>query len=164
MKYTVKKIFAYLLMAAMCVTLLTPCVYATGSFDSDGWSDAGHTHRYSGGQVRVEPACETAGYVGVKCTGCDTVRQDQTLPALGHNYVKGICTRCNKKAPNAISGDLNKDNKINNDDVILLLWHVLFPEDYGINVNADFNSDGKVNNADVVLLLWHVLFPEDYPL
>ena len=159
-----KRLALRLLALAMCFAMTVPYAYATGGYDPDGWSGAAHTHRYSGDTVRVEPSCETAGYVGVKCTGCDTVRQDQVIPAMGHSYVKGVCSRCNKKDPNAPTGDLNKDNKINNDDVISLLWHVLFPEDYPLNINADFNRDGEVNNADVVRLLWHVLFPDDYPL
>ncbi|MBQ8174711.1 MAG: leucine-rich repeat domain-containing protein [Clostridia bacterium] len=49
----------------------------------------------------VEPTCTTPGKtLGWKCavrgcTGCDTVtRAQETIPALGHNYVNGICTRC----------------------------------------------------------------------
>lgn len=64
----------------------------------------------------------------------------------------------------SVSGDLDGDDSINNSDVVLLLWHVLFPNDYPISGNVDINRDGSVNNNDVVLLLWHVLFPEDYPI
>lgn len=64
----------------------------------------------------------------------------------------------------AVSGDFTDDRVVNNDDVVLLLWHTLFPEDYPITANGDLTGDGSVNNDDVVLLLWHTLFPEDYPL
>ena len=65
---------------------------------------------------------------------------------------------------NAIPGDFTGDGTANNDDVVLLLWHVLFPEEYPLEMNADLTGDGCINNDDVVLLLWHVLFPEEYPL
>ena len=63
-----------------------------------------------------------------------------------------------------VLGDITEDGSVNNDDVVLLLWHTLFPEDYPIAVSGDLNVDGSINNDDVVLLLWHTLFPEDYPL
>lgn len=66
--------------------------------------------------------------------------------------------------PVAVKGDVTGDNTVNNDDVVLLLWNTLFPEDYPISADADFTGDGKVNNDDVVLLLWHTLFPADYPI
>ena len=61
-------------------------------------------------------------------------------------------------------GDFTKDYAVTNEDVIYLLWHTLFPEDYLVESNADFTNDGVVTNEDVIRLLWHTLFPEDYPL
>ncbi len=84
-----------------------------------------------------------------------------------HAYVEGVCV-CGAEntqiTPFAPVGDLTGDNAVNNDDVVLLLWHTLFPEDYPLGVSADLTGDNAVNNDDVVLLLWHTLFPEDYPL
>jgi len=157
---TNKKFYAYILAIVLCVAATAPCVGATGGYDPDGWSGAGHVHQYTGEQVRVEPTCETDGYIGVRCAGCDAVRQDQTLSALGHNYVQGVCSRCSRKLP----GDMNSDAEVNNADVVHLLWHVLFPQDYSVDGNGDVNMDGEINNADVTRLLWYVLFPEQYPL
>jgi len=64
----------------------------------------------------------------------------------------------------SIPGDLNGDDTANNDDVVVLLWNTLFPEDYPLSVSGDLNGDGEVNNNDVIILLWHTLFPSDYPL
>ena len=64
----------------------------------------------------------------------------------------------------AIVGDLTNDEQITNDDVVLLLWHSLFPEEYPLEINTDLNGDGNTDNEDVVLLLWHCLFPEENPL
>lgn len=66
-----------------------------------------------------------------------------------------------KAATTATSYDVNCDQQVNNDDVVLLLWHTLFPGDYPLSVSGDLNGDGKVNNGDVVLLLWYTLFPEE---
>lgn len=63
-----------------------------------------------------------------------------------------------------IPGDINGDKKVNRDDVILLLWHINFSEEYPITVPADYTSDNKVNRDDVIKLLWHVNFPSEYPL
>ncbi len=62
------------------------------------------------------------------------------------------------------AGDITGDGEVNNDDVVMLLWNTLFPEEYPLSVSADINKDGETNNDDVVLLLWHTLFPEEYPL
>ena len=61
-------------------------------------------------------------------------------------------------------GDMNGDDAVTNDDVIALMWNVLFPEDNPITGNGDLDGDGAVTNADVTLLMWHVLFPEENPL
>jgi len=61
-------------------------------------------------------------------------------------------------------GDLNGDGSVNDDDVILLLWHTLLPDMYTIEGDADFNADGSVNDEDVIYLLWHTLLPDMYPL
>ena len=50
------------------------------------------------------------------------------------------------------------------DDVLALLWNVLFPEEYPIEVDADLDSSGTTDVDDVLKLLWFVLFPDEYPL
>ena len=65
----------------------------------------------------------------------------------------------------AIMGDLNDDGLVTDADVIYLLWHTVFPEDYPVGDKfVDFNNDSLVTDADVIWLLWHTVFPEDYPL
>ncbi len=61
-------------------------------------------------------------------------------------------------------GDMNGDDKLTNDDVVALMWNILFPEQYPLDVETDLNKDGTLSNADVVALMWYVLFPEQYPL
>ena len=66
--------------------------------------------------------------------------------------------------PETVPGDMDGSGTVNNADVVLLLWHTLFPENNPIIGNGDVTGNGKVNNEDVVYLLWHTLFPESYPL
>ena len=52
-----------------------------------------------------------------------------------------------------IVGDVNKDNKINNKDVVLLQRYIAGGWDVELNEeSADINNDGTINNKDVVLL------------
>ena len=66
--------------------------------------------------------------------------------------------------PVQVPGDFTGDGVVTNDDVIMLMWHVLFPDENPITGNGDFNNDGAMTNADVILLMWHVLFPDENPL
>lgn len=63
-----------------------------------------------------------------------------------------------------VVGDFNADMKVDYDDVLYLLWHTLFEEDFPIEGKADFNESGTVDYDDVLHLLWHTLYPEDFPL
>jgi len=63
-----------------------------------------------------------------------------------------------------LRGDVNDDGSVNDDDVILLLWHTLLPDMYPIVGDADFTGDGSINDEDVIYLLWHTLLPDLYPL
>ena len=64
----------------------------------------------------------------------------------------------------AVPGDMDGDGQVTVDDVLALLWYVLFPDDYPIGAEADFDGNGETNVDDVLTLLWYVLFPDDYPL
>jgi len=61
-------------------------------------------------------------------------------------------------------GDVNRDTFVNDRDVIYLLGHTLFPEDFPITGTADMNGDGSINDRDAIYLLGYTLFPEDFPL
>lgn len=63
-----------------------------------------------------------------------------------------------------VLGDYTGDMKVDNNDVIYLLWHTLFPADFPVATTADLNADGIVDNNDVITLLWHTLFPDSFPL
>ncbi len=61
-------------------------------------------------------------------------------------------------------GDLDRNNLVDENDGIYLLWYVFFPEEYPIYGWADFDKNNEVNEEDGIYLLWHVFFPEEYPL
>lgn len=67
-------------------------------------------------------------------------------------------------APEALPGDMTGDDLVDNEDVVTLLWHTLFPDTNPLDANADLTGNGITDNEDVVLLLWHILFPEEFPL
>ena len=75
----------------------------------------------------------------------------------------GITAACTVKI---ITGDINKDGRVNSNDAVLLMQHSMLQELYPIPYkgNIDFNHDGKVNVNDVALLLQHSMLPELYPL
>ena len=63
-----------------------------------------------------------------------------------------------------VVGDFDGNMKVDYDDVLYLLWHTLFEEDFPIKGRADFDDSGAVTYDDVLYLLWHTLYPEDFPL
>jgi hypothetical protein len=64
----------------------------------------------------------------------------------------------------ALLGDVDLNEGVDVDDVLALLWYVLFPDMYPVEVEADFDHNGSVDVDDVLTLLWYVLFPDMYPI
>lgn len=63
-----------------------------------------------------------------------------------------------------LRGDVNGDGKVNKNDAIHLLKHVMLPAVYKINQSGDMNGDGKMNKDDAIHLLKHVMLPAIYTL
>jgi len=69
-------------------------------------TDASHVHSFV--SAVVAPTCTDKGYTYYKCE-CGEVYADSYVPALGHNYVDGVCTRCGaKEAGGAVFADVSE--------------------------------------------------------
>ena len=91
------RICAVLLILLMCLSLLPMAAWA------EEGEEEGHTHDYSETfTIDVEPACTTEGSKSRHCTvdGCTEKTEVTTIPALGHNFADGVCTRCGVADPN----------------------------------------------------------------
>ena len=129
------------------------------SYKGDKVKATGHT--FDDWAVVAPATCIESGEEQRKCKNCD-VSETRTVEITGHNYENHVCTHCGDAL--IALGDVDTNGNIDVDDVLALLWNVLFPEDYPIEVDADFDGNGTTDVDDVLTLLWHVLFPEDYPL
>lgn len=59
-------------------------------YDTEG---GGHVHDYTYRTDTVYPTCINAGYTEHFCA-CGESYRDGYIPALGHDYVNGVCSRC----------------------------------------------------------------------
>ncbi len=64
-------------------------------------------HSWDAGLTVREPGCETAGTKIYNCTVCAEMKSE-SIPALGHEYENGTCTRCGKEDEGAQLTLVNK--------------------------------------------------------
>ena len=55
-------------------------------------------HEWNEGQITKVATCTEKGEKTYTCTVCGETKTED-IPALGHNYVDGVCTRCGEKEP-----------------------------------------------------------------
>ena len=118
-------------------------------------------HKYEA--VVTAPTCTEQGYTTHTCH-CGDFYVDSYVPATGHNFEDGTCSNCGEPEKKYLCGDVDLDGGVDVDDVLALLWNVLFPDMYPVEAEADFDDNGSTDVDDVLALLWHVLFPDMYPL
>ena len=56
------------------------------------------SHIWKDGETLLEPTCTTAGKKQKVCENCGKLLEVE-IPALGHNFVNRVCTRCGEKEP-----------------------------------------------------------------
>ena len=61
-------------------------------------------------------------------------------------------------------GDVTGEGKIDADDAVYTLYHVLLPDVYPVGQTVDYNGDSQLSSDDAVYLLYYTLLPQDYPL
>ena len=113
----------------------------------------------------VAPTCTATGLTeGKHCSVCgETLVKQTVVEATGeHSFVDGRCEHCGEIK--LVEGDLTGDGKCDDQDVIYLIWHTLFPNLYPVDKHADFDGNEVVDDRDAVQLLWHISFREQYPL
>ena len=134
------------------------CTICGESYVGDEVEATGHSYD----ATVTAPTCTKRGFTTYTCAVCGDSYADDYVDALGHKFENEICTVCG--SPERIPGDIDGNETVDVDDVLALLWYVLFPDDYPIEAEADFDGNGSTDVDDVLTLLWYVLFPEEYPL
>ena len=111
--------------------------------------EAPHEHSYT--SVVTAPTCTEAGYTTYTCACGESYVADET-PALGHDYVDGVCTRC---------GDQQETPAVNPfEDVPEESWYtdaVLWAVEKGITsgtTDTTFSPNMNVTRAQAVTFLW----------
>ena len=118
-------------------------------------------HQCTAGEPVVEneiPAdCTNAGSYDsvVYCTGCGTElsRTSHTVPALGHDFVDGQCSRCDEVEPSEPA----QNPFVDVPEGIYFYEPVMWAVEQNITKGTDnnhFSPDVAVNRAQVVTFLW----------
>lgn len=105
-----------------------------------------HTHSYTE-TVTVQPTCTATGTKVLRCDCGDT--KTESIPALGHNFVNGVCTRCGAKEAVASFTDVPANE-----------WYagaVNYAVENGLMNgigNGKFDPEGSMTRAMLVTVLW----------
>jgi hypothetical protein len=104
------------------------------------------------------PTCENVGWDAYeKCLRC-SYSTFARLPALGHEHVNGVCTRCGDRDGSIVPGEVSGDGKIDMLDAYQIILHLsgkLALDEVQLAA-ADVNGDGTVNLLDIyqIMLLY----------
>ncbi|MBO6262665.1 MAG: leucine-rich repeat protein [Clostridia bacterium] len=98
-----KKTRLTLLLSALCCLLAfaaceEPVRGETGTESVENTAESAseeHVHEYS--EQVVAPTCTEQGYTVYTCTVCGNTYNEDYTEKLGHNYVDGVCTRCEEE-------------------------------------------------------------------
>ncbi|MBR7178562.1 MAG: discoidin domain-containing protein, partial [Oscillospiraceae bacterium] len=105
-----------------------------------------HEHEWSDWTVTTEPTCTDKGVETRTCACSET--ETREIPALGHEYVNGKCTRCGDTLTSKF-----EDVKAG----VFYFDPVEWAVEKGITTGASdtlFNPDGNCQRAQVVTFLW----------
>ncbi len=108
-------------------------------------------HSYT--SVVTDPTCTEPGCIVYTCDCGETYTEE--IPALGHDYVDGSCTRCGAVEVGVLMGDVNGDGKINTTDAKLIMQFdlgLIDRDEWNFDA-ADVNGDGKINTTDAKLIM-----------
>ena len=97
------------------------------------------------------PTCENVGWDAYeKCLRC-TYSTFARLPALGHDHVNGVCTRCGDRDGSIVPGEVTGDGKIDMADAYQIILYLSGKAELTEveRLAADVNGDGGVDMLDV---------------
>lgn len=115
--------------------------------DSGGTGEDTHTHSYTS-EVTTAATCETAGVRTYTCECGETYTE--SIPAIGHNYVDGICSVCGAADPDYdAGGDTNALTMTRNDtNQSSSVWYDESGAEFDCVKNGYFYKSGAVADAD----------------
>ena len=101
------------------------------------------------------PTCENVGWDAYeKCLRC-TYSTFARLPALGHDHVNGVCTRCGDRDGTIVPGEVTGDGKIDMADAYRIILHLSgkLTLNEAEQAAADVNGDGMVDFIDIYRII-----------
>ena len=111
-----------------------------------------------GGEVAkiFQTHAKAGSTTGKKCADCNEVLIPSTeIPALGHHFYAGSCTRCAAADPDFLPGDANGDRKLDYKDALLILRASIGLESLSEEsvLTCDLNKNGKPDYNDALQIL-----------
>lgn len=106
----------------------------------------------------LDAICTTAGYDRTVCADCGATVKETTLPALGHDYKSGTCTRCGAADPNAKPANTPKYTDFA--DLPVVSWYkeaVSYALENGLMngvARREFDPEGELTRAMFVTILY----------
>ena len=100
---------------------------------------------------RSEPSCTEDGFVSYQCTDCGETKTE-VLPALGHAFERGVCTRCGYAA--VAGSEVFDDVKPGKWYEAAVLWAVQNGITTGTGERT-FSPNDTCTRAQVMTFLWH---------
>ena len=111
-------------------------------------------HAHNNADKVTAPTCTEQGYTTHVCKDCGTVFTDRYVDALGHDFRKGVCTRCAAQDPN---WGTRKNPFVDVGQKDYYYDAVLWAVDQGVTAGMDathFAPNGTCTRAQVVAFLW----------
>ena len=116
------------------------------------------SHIWKDGEILLQPTCTTTGKKQMVCENCGNLLEVE-IPALGHNYVNRVCTRCGEKEELVIGANINYHEYVSSTGGTVSASYTSTKTTRGSTDSSD--SDAKysvVNNSGIQ---WIVLGEEN---
>ena len=127
------------------------------SYVTDYVDALGHTEAEAVIENNVDPTCTTDGSYNsvVYCTVCgeEISRDTVIVPALGHEFVDGVCIRCGEQLPVETIENPFVDVSEGSYYYDAVLWAVENGITYGVD-DKHFAPDISCDRGDVITFLW----------